>query len=1182
MTHNQSGLRPRPASVERERDSLLRQVLLFEALVQTRRWSVVERLFGRYAGPKAVDEIANILKRYRRSSAIAGKRFGKSTRRQGEAAWLTDLCNHLPRLIQTRRWRLGRFLFAPVRRVQGRDARARERRILRMVREGRALLDKEEMRRHRTEILLWDLSNDAEGFLRSREWRVGKTIGDVVERLFRVPSDEESEQKILATLDSYRAWMHRRPRVVFQRDRERAIERYHRYIQNVEAKLSEQAKATGSSVSVRVIVLSPDGGPLESVSSEQHLESVSAVTVLLRNGGTRKEKSESNIEELVVDDGGDIISSINTKLREWPEDYLVFLEIGDRLSPWVEEALGDFVAECIEPPLAILFDHDRIDPGGRRVDPEFTPGFSPELLIEHDYVGRAAAFHRENLIELGGFHGYSPHVIRSTLWKGFAKKKAIAKLDRVLLHTAGEQIRTDPQVDDGEFSRWALKDRGDSTRANVQEMAHGPQVRYTLPENALVSIIITFSDKVELLKDCVDSISRLTTHNEHELILVNHRSGESSTLEYLANINNNPRVTIVDFDEKFNFSRANNLGAQVARGDYLIFLNNDIKILTPDWIEQLCGYASLRDIGAVGAKLLFGDGSIQHAGVVVGMTGFANHVFAHEHEPFLPPSYMRYTRNCSAVTAACMAIERRKFLELGGFDERLTLTGNDVDLCIRLSKTGRRNVFIPTVNLFHYEKSTRSEDSVAEHNKRLSLLTYRTILRDGDPYYNSNLSLKTTRFELKTSLEETPESGGVQEAGTKPDVSSPLEASSRFIRLYDLSRQELADNRAVVEGFRRNRIVEPETITWFIPHFDHIFRGGIFTVMRIADHFSHCSGTLNRFVLHGRESGDVDGMEEQISLAFPNLLRELILLPPGNSENDLPASNIAFCTLWTSAYQLARYNRCQGKFYLVQDFEGSFSRQNSVFGLAEETYRFGFIGVANTPGVCSMYESYGNEAEYFIPAVDRTIFSPATLDLRNDSFRIVFYGRPDKPRNAFALAVESLRELKRRQGDRVEILSVGAEYDVKTYNLEGVLVNLGLLPDIQTVASVYRHSHIGLVFMLSKHPSYQPLEFMASGCAVVTNVNEANSWLLRHRENSMTVPPLKTPIVEAIEELMDDEQLRKRLLAGGLKTISQTTWERELDVVHKFVIRGERRSNAERGAQRYVSQGSDESAEGVQ
>ena len=1161
--------------MEKERDSLLlklgRLSSLFEALVQSRRWRLgnaignfAEKVSARHTGSKAVDEIAGILGPFRRSTPDARARSGRKARRTEQAVWLSDFCDHFPRLIRTRRWRLGRSLLAPISRLQGRDARAVENRILQMVREGRTLAEKDQMWSHRADILLSKISRDAEDLLQSREWRTGKTIGDAVERLVRRPTDEKSERKILATLDLYRSWLRRRPRVVFERDRGLRNERYQQYISDVESELLELANAAPSSLSVRAIVRPSDSNSTKPPSTDQHLGSVSAVTLLQRSGSEQHYVPDSSIQELVIAEGEDISGVINAELSEWSEDFVILLDGGDRLSPCIEDALGEFSSQHALPPFAILFDHDRIDPGGMRVDPEFTPGFSPDLLIEHDYVGRAVAFHRESLLEVGGFQGPPRHLIRSTLWKGFTERVCIAKLDRVLLHSTGEQIRSDSQAHDSEFCHWALKERGVFGQAEIKELAYGPQVRFRLPENSVISIIITFRDKVELLSECIESISRLTTYDDYELVLVNNQSRETSTLEYLAELRSNRRVTVISFDESFNYSRANNEGAQAARGDYLIFLNNDTKLLTPDWIEQLCGYASLPDIGAVGAKLLFGNGSIQHAGVVVGMTGFANHVFAREHEPFLPTAWMRHTRNCSGVTAACMAIERRKFFELGGFDERLTLTGNDVDLCLRLLRTGRRNVFIPTVNLFHYEKSTRLENSVTEQNKRLSLLSYSTLLGDSDPFYNSNLSLKTTRFMPKTSFENVPMFAAAQPTDRGSVGVDALDDANRFIRLNDLSGQELVDNRAVIEAFKRNRIIEPGIVTWFIPHFDHIYRGGIFTIMRIANHFSRRSGTLNRFVLCGRGGGDVEKMDEQIGQAFPALRRELVLFRPGDSENDLPESDIAFCTLWTSAYHLARYNRCKGKFYLVQDFEGGFSPTNSVYGLAEETYRLGFVGVTNTPGVCAMYRSYGNEAEFFVPAVDRTIFFPSSLDLHNDVFRIVFYGRPDKPRNAFALAAESLRELKRRQGDRIEILSVGAEYDVEEYNLDGVVVNLGLLPDIQTVASIYRQSHIGMVFMLSKHPSYQPFEFMASGCAVVTNVNEANSWLLRHRENSMTVPPLKTPIVEAIEELMDDEELRKSLIARGLETVSQTNWDRELDVVHRFVMRGERRSDSNR------------------
>jgi GT2 family glycosyltransferase len=963
---------------------------------------------------------------------------------------------------------------------------------------------------------------------------------------------------VLATLTRHAEWRAGLPGVSAGAERRHFNRRYEEYLARVEPELAQREARAGSlPISLRGVVLpSPSGlGPCDAVGY-----SGLAATLC----GFPPDSAGPGVEVLNGETAGrGLLDLLNDGLRTWNEDWLILLRPSDSPSPALRESMAAFLAASRQEPSAVVVDDDRLDAAGRRVDPRFKPGFSPEWLIENDYVGRGVVFNRRRLLDLGGFEGPPEHFVRATLWKVFLEGGHIAKLDRVLLHVDGTAAEPEEPAQDAEFAHRALARRGLLERGEVRELAYGVEVRYALAPSALVSIVIVFTDKPDLLRQCLDSIHRSTTHPRYELILVSTRSREPATHEYLEELGGDPRIRILYLDESFNYSRANNLGAEAAGGEYLVFLNNDTRLLTPEWLDELCGFAGLADIGAVGAKLLLADGSLQHAGVVVGMGGYAKHLFLGQHEPFVPPEWIRHTRNCSAVTAACLAIERRKFLECGGFDERLTLTGNDVELCLRLLKRGLRNVFVPSVVLFHYEQSTRRRDRVAEHNKRFSLYTYRDLFLSGDPYYNTNLDLATTDLLPKTAVVPA----GARSPALAP--ANPFDASIRFLRRYDLGRHELAANRATLATFAGNRRIVPEAITWFVPHFDHVYRGGIHTVMRIADHFSRRCGALNRFVFYGRGRGDLEGMDRQIGTAFPALRRKLILLRPDDHEDDLPPSDIAFCTLWTSAYHLARYNRCAGKFYLVQDFEGGFSRDNSVDALAEETYRFGFAGVANTPGVCEMYRSYGNEAEFFVPAVDREIYSPIRMELPDDVFRVVVYGRPDKPRNAFALAVESLRELKRRQGDRVEILSAGAEFDVAEYGLEGVLVNLGLLPDMHAVASLYRNAHVGLVFMLSRHPSYQPFEYMASGCAVVTNVNEANSWLLHDRENALVVPPLRTAVVEAIEELMEDSPLRRRLIRGGLATVSRTDWEHELEVVYRFVTEGASREALSLSPQRF-------------
>ena len=192
---------------------------------------------------------------------------------------------------------------------------------------------------------------------------------------------------------------------------------------------------------------------------------------------------------------------------------------------------------------------------------------------------------------------------------------------------------------------------------------------------------------------------------------------------------------------------------------------------------------------------------------------------------------------------------------------------------------------------------------------------------------------------------------------------------------------------------------------------------------------------------------------------------------------------------------------------------------------------------------------------HFTPAVDRSIFYPA--EKRKDGpIRIVFYGRPKNPRNGFELGLQALTEVKTRYGDRVEITSVGAVFNEAAYGVEHTLTNAGILPDIEAVAQEYRSSDIGLVFMFTKHPSYQPLEYMASGCATVTNVNESNLWLLKDRTNAMVVPPTVGSVADAISELIEDESLRRQIIEGGLDSVSGVEWEDQLNTIYEFVTKG--------------------------
>jgi glycosyltransferase involved in cell wall biosynthesis len=374
---------------------------------------------------------------------------------------------------------------------------------------------------------------------------------------------------------------------------------------------------------------------------------------------------------------------------------------------------------------------------------------------------------------------------------------------------------------------------------------------------------------------------------------------------------------------------------------------------------------------------------------------------------------------------------------------------------------------------------------------------------------------------------------------------------------YDASIDDLAANAAVIGAFKRSRHVAVQTATWFVPAFDHVYRGGIHTALRLADALSRFEGTHNRLVIsRGTPDVDENDLHAQVEKAFPDLRFDLLITGPGLAMQSLPESDIAIATLWTTAYDLLRFNQTRGKFYLVQDFEPAFQSANAVYALAEQTYRFGFSGIANTPGVAERFTAYGNEAISFVPGVDRSLYRPDDSGRSSERVRIVMYGRPNNPRNGFELGIEALRRVKRLYGDHVDIRSVGAEYDEARYGLDGVLVNLGVLPDPEAVAEIYRNSDIGLVFMFTAHPSYQPLEFMASGCATVTNINESNGWLLKHEHNALLTIPTVSGVTAAIERLIGDQDLRKRIVRGGLETVADFDWEPELRRVISWIKAG--------------------------
>ena len=281
------------------------------------------------------------------------------------------------------------------------------------------------------------------------------------------------------------------------------------------------------------------------------------------------------------------------------------------------------------------------------------------------------------------------------------------------------------------------------------------RVKYQQEGNPVVSILIPNKDQKETLDQCLKSIEEHTDYENYEIIIIENNSTEKETFEYYKQIRN-PKIRVIEWKDEFNYSAINNYGVRNAKGEYLLFLNNDIEVIHSDWLREMLSNCQREEVGAVGAKLYYPDNTVQHAGVIVGIGGVAGSVFVGLKRGYT--GYMHRAsiqQNLSAVTAACMMVKKPVFEEVGGFEEKLKVAFNDIDLCMKERAAGKKVVFTPYAELYHYESKSRGMEDTPEKQFRFEKETkhfeekWGEQMSKGDPYYNPNLSLKEADCSLR-------------------------------------------------------------------------------------------------------------------------------------------------------------------------------------------------------------------------------------------------------------------------------------------------------------------------------------------------------------------------------------------------------------------------------------------------
>lgn len=481
----------------------------------------------------------------------------------------------------------------------------------------------------------------------------------------------------------------------------------------------------------------------------------------------KEARDDSRISLSYSEQRGGISAATNAAFAQSSAPFVTCLDHDDLLAPVAIEACSRHLGT--NPDCRLLFsDEDKIDMSENRFTPFFKPQrFSRELFYSSNYINHLTTHHAATVRQVGGwrsaYDGAQDYdlILRSLETIG---EQSIHHIPLVLYHWRAAVGSTALNVGYKHYAidagRRALSEhlKRSGVEAEVTQI-HGAtyRIRRTIARPfPKVSLLIPFRDRGDLLERCISSILGKTSYKNIEIILVDNGSSDAATLRLLERLKSSPLIRIFRDDRPFNYSQLNNLAASVADGEYLCMLNNDTEIITEDWLEEMLNFASVPEVGCVGATLLYPNRTIQHAGVVLGIGGVAAHVFLRR--PEKDPGYfgrLTVPANYSAVTGACLMLRRSIFHEVGGLDElELPVAFNDIDLCLKVQARGYRNVVTPFAKLIHHESATRGRESTPEKQARFGreVETMRQRygdLLDNDPWYSPNLSLDDGEFSLR-------------------------------------------------------------------------------------------------------------------------------------------------------------------------------------------------------------------------------------------------------------------------------------------------------------------------------------------------------------------------------------------------------------------------------------------------
>lgn len=905
----------------------------------------------------------------------------------------------------------------------------------------------------------------------------------------------------------------------------------------------------------------------------QTLESLQKQTntdfeVCISDGGTKKIKS-------VVDEFSDILSihytsakktlgiseNTNNAIKLATGEYLAFLDHDDRLDQNAIYRLCQSIESSH--PDVIYSDECIVEESGNIINVFHKPDFSLDLLYSQNYVCHLLCVRRQLAQEVGFFRSkYDGAQDYDFILRLTEHTDKIAHIPENLYQWLSQPDSTSTNADAKPYANDAgLKALNDHLERRYHGKAYAIktdnlfvyQTIFKTFDKQKVEIIIPFRDGKELTENCLESIIQHSGDYNYSVTLIDNQSSAPETLQWLEQVSETPQVKVLKADFDFNWSKLQNLGIENSQADVFIFLNNDTVVLEDNWLQVLCSNALRQDIGVVGPLLLYEDGTIQHAGVVIGLGGYADHLYQgmqpiHAGVNFISPMV---PRNVTAVTGACMAISKATLDKIGLFDDNFIICGSDVEICLRAYHFGLRNLYTPFTRLSHLESKTR-DSYIPEIDFQLSQKAYQEFWDNGDPFFNPNLSLE--------SKVPQPKNKQVSKARKRDGESMPhkvlrhaknlVKRNKLIVKVYRKAFHIEERERFLIHSCPRDIQLFPEErkskkprINLIVPTINQkSIYGGIATALNFLAAFDEevydKRIIVNDTPVHPedmqafsgyqliRQGMSDAGLQVSDSCSTPQPTLTV-------SENDY-----FIATAWWTAqdfYPIVKWQQEHYSFkkphnliYLIQDFEPGFYPWSEQYVGAENTYR------SSLP-VTAVFNSHELET-YFIEhgyKFDRSYhFDPVLNDQLKDHLindpelprkkQIIVYGRPSTPRNVFGFVVTSLQQALRNRDDAQEwtLLSLGESHHATRIFGNIYLRSTGKL-SLDEYAHVMEESYLGVSLMASPHPSYPPLEMSSFGVKTVTNTF-ANKDLSSFNDNIISVSEFDCKhIAQAISNALD-------------------------------------------------------------